>query len=148
MTFNSYFQSFVYKFDNSIPDGGWIDTLGNKMASTPESCGTGSGCVRENDWPDLPSTSILKCEGQCRNGKAGMGPTDPVWISKFCIVEAEFFIKKKQKFEPRTYNLCRAVLVQDSAGSKIPGKTGKWMGKEISTSKWRATWNEYYTVLR
>ena len=104
--------------------------------------------MRENDWPDLPSTSVLKCEGQCRNGTAGMGPTDPLWISKFCIVEAEFFIKKEQEFQKRSFNLCRAVLVQDPAGIEITGKSGRWIGKEISTAKWRAAWTEYVIVLR
>ena len=67
-------KTFVYQWEGAdITEGGrYIDLNQNKMSSTPESCrgeNDDAGCVRKNEWPDLPSTPLLACQGQCRDGQ-------------------------------------------------------------------------------
>jgi len=115
------------------------------MQSDPESCTGDSGCMRPNGWPDLPSTSVLKCQGQCRNGAAGQGPTDPRWIHAYCIVTGNFFNIKSKTFEQKTFNLCKHELVSDESidGVSVTGLDGKWSSKERDSEEFKATWTEY-----
>ena len=116
---------------------------GEKMDETVEGCKAygDAGCMREDDWPDLPSTPLFECQGQCRDGAAGKGPTDPRWVAMYCIVKGEFFVGGN--FVEREYNLCRAALVQDSNGVKVKNLSGRWSTTEIDEATYEATWKAY-----
>ena len=100
-----------------------------------------SGCVRDFDWPDLPSTSVLNCEGQCREGAAGRGPTQPAWISQYCQISGNFY--NGTNFENREFSLCRHHIMKDSNGVKVEGRDGKWSSFEVTEDVFEAEWAEY-----
>ena len=106
-------KTFVYQWEGSdfTAGGRYVGTDQQKMESSPESCrgaDESAGCVRPNEWPDLPSTSILACQGQCRNGQPGQGPTNPRWIEAYCFTSASFWNGKE--FEEQTFNLCEHTI--------------------------------------
>ena len=103
----------------------------------------GGGCMRPFDWPDLPSASIFNCQGQCRNGSEGRGPTDPRWLSQYCAHSANFFNPITKKFESKTFWLCTDEIFESENGLSIYGKSGKFETRPISAEKVRRTWSEY-----
>ena len=110
-------KTFVYQWEGSdFTEGGrYIGTDQQKMESSPESCRGAdetAGCVRPNEWPDLPSTSLLSCQGQCRNGQPGRGPTNPKWIDAYCFTSASFW--NGQSPFLRTFNLKPQRILKES----------------------------------
>ena len=116
------------------------------MDETKEGCQGQSGCIRPNDWPDLPSTSVLNCEGQCRSGAAGRGPTHPSWISQYCEIEGSFY--NGSHFENQAFSLCKSHLVRDSGGISVEGRSGKWSSESVSDEIWTAEWAAYTAALQ
>ena len=60
-------KTFVYQYDgNDITQNGrFIDTNLEKMESSTKSCrgsDPSAGCVRKNEWPDLPSMPLFGCQ--------------------------------------------------------------------------------------
>ena len=107
------------------------------------------GCMREHDWPDLPSTPLYECKGQCRDGAAGKGPTDPHWVNEYCIVSGNFWIEGTvQDWRARTFNLCRVELFQSNNGVRIPGKSGKWETREIDDDQFKVNWESYKNAIK
>jgi hypothetical protein len=107
------------------------------------------GCNREHDWPDLPSTPLFECKGQCRNGQAGKGPTDPHWINEYCIVRGEFAQRSgglNTAYEE--HNLCRSELVQDNNGVSIDGLSGKWSTQPVSDEVYAQRWLDYIQKIK
>ena len=115
------------------------------MDETKEGCKGASGCVRDFDWPDLPSTSVLNCEGQCRNGESGRGPTHPSWLSQYCEIEGQFY--NGSDFESMSFSLCKSHLVTDSSGIKVEGRTGKWSSVPVTDDVFEAEWDAYTAAL-
>ena len=89
--------------------------------------GAQHGCIRDGGWPDLPHTPISACQGQCRNGKVGYGPTNVHWINEYCNVKSDFWNPENGKWESREFLLCDYKIEQSSDGEKIHGKRGKWI---------------------
>lgn len=117
------------------------------MSSSPSSCVGESGCMREHDWPDLPATSVFKCEGQCRNATAGHGPTDPSWIHEYCLIDGNFYNPGTQSFNKKSFNICEYELKSDHAGVKVQGLPGKWSSERRSSSEFKEMWDEYALAL-
>ena len=121
---------------------------GKKMDETVEGCKAygDEGCMREHDWPDMPSTPLFECKGQCRDGQAGTGPTDPHWVNEYCIVEGEFFVGNQ--WQQRSFNLCRVELVSDNSGVTLKGKSGKWSAQDINEDQFKTNWNAYKNAIK
>lgn len=147
-SFNQYDdQTSVFRFNELVSDGKWIDTQGNEMQSSPESCQGENGCIRGNDWPDLPSTSVLRCEGQCRNGEAGVGPTNVHWIAEYCYIKAEFINSESWKMEEMEFNLCEYKLVRDEEdGEFVPKLGGKYKSEKQEEAVWRSNVANYQST--
>ena len=62
-------KTFVYQYEgNDITESGrFIDTNQEKMESSSISCrgaDASAGCVRKNEWPDLPTFPLFACQGE------------------------------------------------------------------------------------
>ena len=81
-------KTMVYEQNNTVNYGKWADLDGQDIGTqecqgeTDES-GSQHGCMRDGGWPDLPHTPISACQGQCRNGVVGHGPTNVHWINEY-----------------------------------------------------------------
>ena len=116
------------------------------MVDGEEGCKGESGCIRDHDWPDLPSTSVLNCEGQCRDGAAGRGPTNPRWLAQYCEVTGHFYTGLE--FEEQFHSLCRSKMVQSSDGITVEGRSHKWSSEPVSDEEFEANWAAYTTALK
>ena len=142
-------KTYVYQWDEEaegIEEGGkWIDVDGNRMDDSKEACEGLAGCIRPNEWPDLPSVSVLNCQGQCRNGEAGRGPTDPRWLHSYCTVSADFW--NGNDWEARTFELCQNRLLETSSenGIAVKGLEGFWTSEE--NPNYHSNWAEYRRLI-
>ena len=63
-------KTFVYEWAEGATsianEGKWIGTDGQMMDDRVNGCydNSESGCSRPNDWPDLPTMSVLNCQGK------------------------------------------------------------------------------------
>lgn len=63
-------KTFVYEWAEGATsianEGKWIGTDGEMMDDRVNGCydNSESGCNRPNDWPDLPTMSVLNCQGK------------------------------------------------------------------------------------
>ncbi|CBY31517.1 unnamed protein product [Oikopleura dioica] len=141
-------KTFVYEWQkgaDGIEIGGqWIGADGSWMNDTKESCEGLSGCMRHNDWPDFPSTSVLNCEGQCRDGQAGRGPTNPRWIQSYCTIESDFY--NGNDWVNQRFELCRHRIVQSDDGITVEGLDGLWSSEE--NPEFEAQWTAYNIAIR
>ena len=86
-------KSFVYQWEGTdfTQGGRYVGTDQKKMESSPESCrgvDESAGCVRKNEWPDLPSTSLLQCQGNtkvCLVNQSGHGGRNVPPIFKIAL---------------------------------------------------------------
>ena len=109
------------------------------MDETPEGCGGEDGCIRPNDWPDYPTTSVLNCQGQCRYGAKGRGPTHPNWIARYCSVAGSFY--NSTNWEELEFNLCKHRLVKDPNGMTVENRPGTWSA--VPNKDYVAQWKAY-----
>ena len=147
-------KTFVYSWnkeaDNIAVGGKWIGTNGKKMDETKNGCKAygDAGCMRKHDWPDLPSTPLFACKGQCRDGEAGSGPTDPHWVNEYCTVTGSFFSENSNTWEEKSFSLCEVELVQSATGVSIPGVNGKWKTQSISEDQFKTNWFAYKAAIK
>ena len=136
--FETQDKTFVLEWDKEAKDIGeskWIDTKGNEMDSSRQSCGGEmDGCIRPNGWPDSPVSSLFTCTGQCRDGKEGHGPLVPEFLDAYCTLNGNFFDKNSKKYVGKSFYLCEHKLVKDDRnGVSVHGREGKW--KVVKTNK-------------
>ena len=120
------------------------------MDETVEGCKAygDEGCQREHDWPDLPSTPLFGCKGQCRNGTTGAGPTEPHWVHEYCMVSGSFYNKFEDTWQNQSFNLCRNQMIQDPSGLKVDGLNGKWSTTPMSDEEYESNWLTYIGLLK
>ena len=121
---------------------------GKKMDETTQGCKTygDEGCQREHDWPDLPSTPLFECKGQCRDGQAGKGPTDVHWVNEYCIVEGSFFLGNN--WRDMSFSLCQFDLFESENGVQVNGREGKWESRKIDDDQFASNWNAYKNAIK
>ena len=127
-------KTLVYQWNqtNGLSDGKWIGLDGEDIGSLPcqgdkDDTGAQHGCTRPNEWPDLPHSPVSECQGQCRNGAVGSGPTSVHWIHQYCNINAEFYNAQTEEWEEKSFQLCDKKIVQSNGGEEIVGLEGKWI---------------------
>ena len=128
-------KTMVYEWNNTVHDGKWVGLDGQDIGAQEcqgekDDSGAQHGCIRDGGWPDLPHTPISACQGQCRDGTVGYGPTNVHWINEYCNVKSDFWNPTSGEWESREFFLCDYKIEQSSSGEKIHGLSGKWVAVE------------------
>ena len=125
-------KTMVYQWNETVHDGKWVGLDGQDIGAQQcqgekDESGSQHGCIRDGGWPDLPHTPISACQGQCRDGTVGYGPTNVHWINEYCNVKSDFWNPQSGQWESKEFMLCDHKLEQNSNGETIQGKSGKWI---------------------
>ena len=125
-------KTMVYSWNDTVHDGQWVGTDGQDLSAQTctgdkDESGAQHGCMYDGGWPDLPHIPISACQGQCRNGSVGYGPTNVHWVNQYCSVKSEFWNPSISQWESREFHLCDYKIEQSADGEKIAGLSGKWI---------------------
>ena len=125
-------KTMVYSWNDSVHDGKWVGLDGQDLSTQTcggdkDESGAQHGCMYDGGWPDLPHVPISACQGQCRDGTVGYGPTNIHWVNEYCSVKSDFWNPENGRWESREFHLCDYKLEQSADGEKIAGLSGKWI---------------------
>ena len=125
-------KTMVYSWNDTVYDGKWVGLDGQDLSTQTcggdkDESGAQHGCMYDGGWPDLPHVPISACQGQCRDGTVGYGPTNVHWVNEYCSVKSDFWNPENGKWESREFHLCDYKLEQSTDGKKIAGLSGKWI---------------------
>ena len=123
-------KTMVYQWNQTLSDGTWVGVHGEDQTGPclgeVDSTGAQAGCTRIGEWPDYPHTPVTKCQGQCRSGALGSGPTSVHWLNQYCTVRGDFFDVQSDSWVSREFQLCDHKIIRSSEGEKVHGLPGKW----------------------